>query len=122
MIGPELLRTICGAMRPEAPRRTFPFDARAEVTLPNSDPVDARVRELSSYGCFLSFPISVSSGTPVSVKILAGSETFEANGTVIYFQPDVGFGLAFGDIKPHFLAVLEKWLEMAKRNYESQAS
>jgi hypothetical protein len=116
------MRTICGAMRPEAPRRTFPFDARAEVTLPNSPPVDARVRELSSYGCFLSFPISVASGTPVLVKILAGSEIFEANGTVIYFQPDVGFGLAFRDIEPHFLAVLRKWLEMAKRNYESQAS
>ena len=109
-------------MHPKAQRRTFPFDARAEVTLPNSDPVDARVRELSSYGCFLSFPISVSSGTPVSVKILAGSKTFEANGTVIYFQPDVGFALAFRDIKPHFLAVLQKWLQRAKEEIESRDS
>lgn len=109
-------------MLPKAQRRTFPFDARAEVTLANSDPVDARVRELSSYGCFVRFLISVSPGTPVFVKIFAESETFEANGTVIYFQPDVGFALAFRDIKPHFLAVLQKWLRRAKEEIESRDS
>ncbi len=109
-------------MRPEAPRRTFPFDAGAEVTLASSGAADARVRELSLNGCFLKFPISLPSGTPVLVKIFTESETFEADGTVIYSQPNVGFGLAFRDIKPHFLAVLQKWLLLAKKNYESQAS
>jgi len=41
---------------------------------------------------------------------------------VIYSQPDVGFGFAFGDINPHFLAVLQQWLALAKKNYECQAS
>jgi hypothetical protein len=109
-------------MAPEVPRRTFPFDARAEVTLANSGAVEARVRELSLHGCFLKFPISLPSGTPVLVRILTESETFEAHGTVIYSQPDVGFGLAFREIKPHFLAVLQKWLVLAKKKCESQAS
>jgi len=109
-------------MHQKAPRRTFPFDARAEVILANSDPASARVREISLYGCFLKFPISLSPGTPAFVKIFTESETFEAGGTVIYSQPDVGFGFAFRDIKPHFLAVLQQWLVLARKNYESQAS
>jgi hypothetical protein len=107
-------------MHPKAPRRTFPFEARAEVTLANSGPASARVREISLYGCFLMFPISLSPGTQAFVKIVTESETFEADGTVIYSQPDVGFGFAFRDIKPDFLAVLQKWLLVAKEKYESQ--
>lgn len=109
-------------MHQRAPRRTFPFDARAEVTLANSDPASARVRKLSLYGCFLKFPISLSPGTPAFVKIFKESETFEAGGTVIYSRPGVGFGFAFRDIKPHFLAALQQLLVLATKNYESQAS
>jgi hypothetical protein len=57
--------------------------------------------EISLYGCFLKFPISLSPGTPAFVKIFTESETCEADGTVIYSHPDVGFGFAFRDIKPH---------------------
>ena len=109
-------------MRPEAPRRTFPFNARAEVTLANSEPIDARVTELSLHGCLLKFPNPLPPATPVLVKIFAELETFEADGTVIYSQPNVGVGLAFRDIRPHFLAVLQMWLVLAKNMYESQAS
>ena len=109
-------------MRPEAPRRTFPFNARAEVTLANSEPIDARVTELSLHGCFLKFPIPLPPATPVLVKIFAELEIFEADGTVIYSQPNVGVGLAFRDIRPHFLAVLQKWVVLAKNMYESQAT
>src|SRR5260221_5179070 len=109
-------------MCPEAPRRTFPFDAGAEVTLASSGAADARVRELSLRGCFLKFPISLPSGTPVLVKIFTESETFEADGTVIYSQPYVGFGLAFSDIKLLFLAALQNWLLLASKTYESQSS
>ena len=52
-----------GAMRPEAPRQTFPFDARAEVNPGNSRTVSTRVRELSLQGCFLEFPTSLPAGT-----------------------------------------------------------
>jgi len=109
-------------MRPEAPRQTFPFDARAEVTPENSRTVSTRVRELSLQGCFLEFPTSLVTGTRVFVKIMAASEFFEAKGSVIYSQPDVGFGLAFLEVEPHFLRVLQEWLRSAKRKYESHAS
>jgi hypothetical protein len=78
--------------------------------------------KLSLYGCFLTFAIALPPGTPMLVEIFSESETFEADGTVIYSQPSVGLGLAFRDIKPHFLAVLQKWLLLAKKNYESGAS
>ena len=106
-------------MRPEAPRRTFPFDARAEVTPENSRTVSTRVRELSLQGCFLEFPTSLATGTRVFVKIIAASEFFEAKGSVIYSRPNVGFGLAFLEVEPRFLDVLEKWLRSAQEKIES---
>jgi hypothetical protein len=82
-------------MHQKAPRRTFPFDARAEVTLANADPASARVREISLYGCFLKFPISLSPGTPAFVKIFTESETFEAGGTVFIRNRTLGLLLHF---------------------------
>ena len=106
----------------EAPRRTFPFVARAEITFENSNTVSARVRELSLHGCFLEFPASLPAGTRVFVKVMTESEFFEAKGSVIYYQQDVGFGLAFLEVKPRFLRVLQKWLSLAKKKIESQDS
>jgi hypothetical protein len=59
-------------------------------------------------GGFLEFPTSLAAGMRVFVKIVTESEFFEANGIVIYSRPNVGFGLAFLDVKPHFLRVLKK--------------
>ena len=102
-----------------APRRTFPFDARAEVTPENSRTVSTRVTELSLHGCFLEFPRSLAAGTRVFVKIATESEVFEVNGSVIYSRPKVGFGLAFLEVEPRFLRVLQEWLRPAKKKIES---
>jgi hypothetical protein len=56
---------------------------------------------------------AASKGTHVVVKIFAGSDFFEANGSVVFSQPDMGLSLAFRDVKPYFLAVLQKWLKQA---------
>jgi hypothetical protein len=56
------------------------------------------------------------------VKIVTESEVFEANGSVIFSRPNVGFGLAFLEVEPHFLRVLQKWLALAKKKIESQDS
>jgi hypothetical protein len=111
----------CGLVQ-EAPRRTFPFDARAEVTPENSRTVSTRVRELSLHGCFLEFPTSLAAGTRVFVKIVAESEFFEVKGSVIYSRPNVGFGLAFLEVEPRFQHVLQEWLRSAKKKIESQDS
>ncbi len=108
----------CGLVQ-EAPRRTFPFDARAEVTPENSRTVSTRVRELSLHGCFLEFPTSLAAGTRVFVKMFTKSEFFEAKGSVIYSQPNVGFGLAFLEVEPRFQHVLQEWLRSAKDKIES---
>ena len=52
------------------------------------------------------------------MKIFAGSEFFEASGTVIFSQPNMGLGLAFRDVKPYFLTVLQKWLTQAMKDKE----
>jgi hypothetical protein len=44
---------------------------------------------------------------------------FEAKGSVIYSRPNVGFGLAFLEVEPRFLPVLQKWLRSAKEKIES---
>ena len=103
-----------------APRRTFPFDARAEVTPENSRTVSTRVRELSLHGCFLEFPTSLPTGTRVFVKIVTESEVFEAKGSVIYFRPNVGFGLAFLEVESRFVRVLQEWLRSAKEKIRSE--
>jgi hypothetical protein len=103
----------------EVPRRTFPFVARAEVTPENSRKVSTCVRELSLHGCFLEFPTSLRAGTRVFVKIMTESESFEAKGSVIYSRPNVGFGLAFLEVEPRFLRVLQEWLRSAKKKIES---
>jgi hypothetical protein len=133
VIRPEVLRTICGATvqssltsaarcdAPSGSAKTFPFDARAEVTLANSGAVEARVRELILHGCFSKVSDFTSLGYAGARKNSYRVRTFEAQGTVIYSQPDVGFGLAFREIKPPFLAALQKWLVLAKKKYESQA-
>ncbi len=108
----------CGLVQ-EAPRRTFPFDARAEVTPENSRTVSTRVRELSLHGCFLEFPTSLAAGTRVFVKMVTKSAFFEAKGSVIFSRPNVGSGLAFLEVEPRFLSVLQKWLRSAKEKIES---
>lgn len=97
-------------------RRTprFPFSADAEVIRPDTQAVDkTRVNELSLYGCYLDTRAPLPRGTQVQVKIFAGGQFFEAGATVIYAQPTLGMGVAFREVKPAFLAVLQKWLRQA---------
>lgn len=97
-------------------RRTprFPFSAAAEVARFGSQAAEkTRVNELSLYGCYLDTRTPLPRGTNVTVKIISGGQHFEASATVIYAQPTLGMGLAFREVKPAFLAVLQKWLRQA---------
>ncbi len=49
----------------------------------------------------------------MTVKIVAGGQSFEASATVIYAQPTLGMGMAFREVKPVFLSILQKWLRQA---------
>jgi len=96
------------------------FTAAAEIA-PDSSPsatVAARVTEISLQGCYLDTPAPFAVGTPVLVKIFDAAEYFEAKATVISVKPAVGMGLAFREAKPHFLAILQKWILAGLRNQE----
>jgi hypothetical protein len=88
----------------------FAFTASADIALGNSlDFVPARVTELSLRGCFLETSASYEIQRPVLVKINYCGEYFEAEASVLYVRPS-GIGLVFGEVKPEFRAVLQKWV------------
>jgi hypothetical protein len=93
----------------------WPFDARAELVPENASRILTRVKEISLHGCYLEFT-PIQKGTHVLLKIFAGSDFFEANAHVVFSAPNMGLGLAFRDVQPHFLAVLQKWLTQAMKN------
>lgn len=93
------------------------FSAGAEVA-PETSPtafVHARVTELSLRGCFLETSASFEMQCPVLLKIYDSGEYFEAEASVLYVKPS-GIGLVFREIKPHFRAVLQKWVLAALDN------
>jgi hypothetical protein len=89
----------------------FTFSAGAEIAPGNSPAafVPARVTELSLRGCFLETSASFEMQRPVLLKIHGSGEYFEAEASVLYVKPS-GMGLVFREIKPHFRAVLQKWV------------
>jgi len=93
-------------------RLRVPFTAPAEIAPENSPGagVTAQVSELSLYGCYIATPAPFAAQTPLLVKIFNGTEYFEAKATVIYSQAAQGMGLAFREIKPHFLVTLKRWI------------
>jgi hypothetical protein len=95
----------------------FAFSASAEIAPENSPTafVPARAKELSLRGCFLETSASFEMQRPVLVKIYESGECFEAEASVLYVQP-TGMGLVFREIKPHFRAVLQKWVLKALDN------
>ena len=103
-------------MEQQPQRRTprFPFSAAAEVTRLDTGATEStQVNELSLYGCYLDTKAPLPRGATVSIRIHSGGQFFEAPASVVYSQPTLGMGLAFRDVKPVFLAVLQKWLRQA---------
>ena len=103
-------------MEQQSQRRTprFPFSASAEVTRLDTGATEStQVNELSLYGCYLDTKAPLPRAVRVNIRIHSGGQFFEAPASVVYSQPALGMGLAFRDVKPVFLAVLQKWLLQA---------
>jgi hypothetical protein len=97
----------------EGPKRRtprYPFIADATLTADSGSALSAQVKELSLYGCYLDSASVPPVRSRVGVKIFGAGEYFEANATVIYANANLGVGLVFREVKPHYLAVLRKWL------------
>jgi len=95
--------------RRSSPR--YPFIASAELVEQTSDTrMSSRVSELALHGCYLDMMNPFPQGTKVLIKIFTDGEFFEALATVMYSQHNMGMGVKFDDVKPHFASVLNKWL------------
>lgn len=89
----------------------YPFIASAELVEQSSDTrMVSRVSELGLHGCYLDMMNPFPQGTKVLIKIFTDSEYFEALATVVYSQHNMGMGVRFDDVKPHFTNVLNVWL------------
>jgi hypothetical protein len=109
----------------EAPRRTlrFPFATHAEIVREESgEALPAQVNELMMNGCYLDFVAELPNGAHVRVKICAESEFFEASANVISVQQNLGVGLAFRDVKQHFVPIFQKWLLAVMRDKPAEMS
>lgn len=95
--------------RRRSPR--YPFIATAELVEQVSEArMVSRVSELALHGCYLDMMNPFPKDTRVLVKIFTDQQTFEALGTVAYSQHNMGMGVKFDEVKPHFAAVLDQWL------------
>ena len=95
--------------RRRSPR--YPFIATAELVEQASDTrMVSRVSELALHGCYLDMMNPFPQNTKVVVKIFTDKQSFEALGTVVYSQHNMGMGVKFEDVKPEFVAILNEWL------------
>lgn len=97
----------------------FAFTAPAEIFRDGGASKAATVKELSQNGCFLEFNEPYPVGTRVLLKISFQNEVFEADAKVIYAKPELGMAVAFLDVKPPCLMVLQKWSLTATRRGET---
>ena len=102
-------------------RRTprYSFIASAELVEERADVrIATRVSELSLHGCYLDMMNPFPVDTRVLVKISASEDLFQSHAKVIYSQPNMGAGLAFLDVEPQYLTVLQRWLDDAEKNHQ----
>ena len=109
-----------GAERRRVPR--FPFVASAEVVEERSNTrMNARVSELSLYGCYVDTIHPLPKGASVFVKIFTEVDFIEAKGMVAYVHANQGMGIAFFHVNPSFLPILQVWLMRAMREMKAAA-
>lgn len=98
-----------GSGRRQTPR--YAFSASAEIVeKATGKRTYAKVTEIGLFGCYLEIANYLPSGTLVTVKLYTTSDFFEAEAMVVYSRPDSGAGLAFREVKAHFVPTLQGWL------------
>jgi PilZ domain-containing protein len=99
-----------------SPKRAYRFSAHAELTVENSDAhVTARLYELSREHCRLQVTNPLTLGTSVLVRIYAWPHFFQVHGTVHQSDPNLGVAVAFGEIEPRYVSVLDACLQEMER-------
>lgn len=96
-------------------RRTprYNFGAIAEIAdLETRNELVAVTRDLSLSGCFISTSTPFPQATEVRVRFVSSGTEFSALGKVTGNVTREGMGIAFTEITPENLTVLEKWLSL----------
>jgi len=90
----------------------YRFNAHAELTVESSGAhVTARLFELSREHCRLHLSNPPPVGTAVLVKIYAWPHFFQVHGTVCHSDPNFGIAVAFSEIEPRYVSVLNACLQ-----------
>jgi hypothetical protein len=90
----------------------YPFYASAQIMeLQTQTRLSARTSELSRHGCYMDMVNPLPLGTSVKIQLIHHEQTVDAQGHVIYSQPNMGMGVAFDEIEAGHVLVLEKWLD-----------
>jgi PilZ domain len=101
-------------------RRTprYMFFASAELLEEKSEVrIATRVSELSRNGCYLDMMNPFPMHTVIRLKIWTEENVLiETKASVVYSQANRGAGLAFVDLEPKYLPLLDKWLAKAEKN------
>jgi hypothetical protein len=103
------------ADRREAPR--YALTLVAEVFAPlNSTVLNARSSDVSRGGCYIDSLTPLPPGTPITIQLRSGDDTFETQARVVYICPGLGMGVHWGPrpTEKQF-AILDRWLQKAAR-------
>lgn len=86
------------------------FIAYVEVLEQNSGALmSSQISDLSLGGCYVDTVNPLPDGTPVHLKILTETHSFEAPAKVAYSHAFLGMGVKFLDVQPKFEEVLHLW-------------
>jgi hypothetical protein len=86
------------------------FVVTAEIVDENSRTLIARLRNLNLYGCYIEMAGPLPERSFITIKVTAGKTVFQARGTVIYSDPNIGSGIEFQGVAQPYQAVLKEWL------------
>jgi hypothetical protein len=88
-----------------------PLVASAEVTeIGSATKLSVRTSELSLGGCYIDTLNPFPEGTLVQLRLLRDNGVFETKAKVVYSHSGFGMGVAFIEITPNQLSILESWL------------
>ena len=110
-------------MHSERPRaRRYPFVATIEVTdVVAETQFVGLTNDVSVYGCAVNHRgLDIKKnlfwrGKTVRVRIIHAGTNFVAMGKVAYASSEAETGIAFTQVEPHHQAILEKWIDHAKK-------
>jgi PilZ domain len=91
--------------------RRYPFVASVELVDLQSDlQLQARVTDLSLYGCGVAASKPIPTGNKLRIRITRKGSTFSASSKVVYARADGDMGIVFGRMEPNDQMILEKWI------------